>query len=131
MFIGGLVGENVGPLIKCYFLDVAGPNNSHGTPLTDTQMKQQASFVGWDFNDVWAICESVSYPKLVWQFVVGDSDNDKDVDFIDFAAMGLKWMQADSPLYCGGTDLTGDGLVDLDDLDAFAENWLQSSIVED
>jgi hypothetical protein len=45
--------------------------------------------------------------------------------------MGLKWLQADSPLYCGGTDLTGDGLVDLDDLDAFVENWLQSSIVED
>ena len=79
----------------------------------------------------WAICKGVSYPKLAWQYVVGDFDNDKDVDFVDFATMGLKWLQADSPLYCGGTDLTGDGLVDLDDLDAFVENWLQSSIVED
>jgi hypothetical protein len=40
------------------------------------------------------------------------------------AAIGLKWMQADSTLYCGGTDLTGDGFVNLEDLYAFVENWL-------
>jgi hypothetical protein len=27
--------------------------------------------------------------------------------------------------YSGGTDLTGDGWVDLEDLAAFADNWLQ------
>ena len=64
-------------------------------------MKQQVSFIGWDFvwetvngpNDVWAICEGVSYPKLAWQFIAGDSDNDKDVDFTDFALIGNKWMK--------------------------------------
>ncbi|MGA2070051.1 MAG: hypothetical protein ABSG97_01775 [Sedimentisphaerales bacterium] len=39
--------------------------------------------------------------------------------------MGNKWMQADSTLYCGGEDLTGDGLVNLDDLAALVEHWLQ------
>jgi hypothetical protein len=39
--------------------------------------------------------------------------------------MGSKWMQADSNLYCGGSDLTGDGWVDLEDLAAFVNNWLQ------
>jgi len=95
-------------------------------------MKQQSNFIGWDFvwetangtDDIWAICEGASYPKLAWQFVPGDSDNDKDVDFEDFAMMGNKWRQADSNLYCGGTDLTGDEWVDLDDLAAFAGNWL-------
>jgi hypothetical protein len=46
------------------------------------------------------------------------------VDFSDFAMLSSKWMQADSNLYCGGSDLTGDSFVDLDDLDAFVENWL-------
>ncbi|MGD0077293.1 MAG: GLUG motif-containing protein [Sedimentisphaerales bacterium] len=130
---GGLVGANSADVNNCYFLDIAGPNNGAGISLTDAQMKHQASFFSWDFvwetangtNDVWAICEGVSYPKLAWQFIVGDSDNDKDVDFSDFAELANKWMQADSTLYCGGTDLTGDGLVDLNDLAAFVQNWLQ------
>jgi hypothetical protein len=117
-----------------YFLNTSGPDNGIGIALTDAQMKHQASFIGWDFvwetvngtNDIWAICEGVSYPKLAWQFVVGDSDNDKDVNFIDFAMMGNKWMQADSNLYCGGSDLTGDGLVNLEDLAALAEHWLHT-----
>jgi hypothetical protein len=131
--VGGLVGYNRdGSINNSYFLTTSGPNNGYGTPLTHSQMKQQASFIGWDFvwetangpNDVWAICEDVNYPKLSWQFVVGDSDSDKNVDFIDFAPFGNKWMQTDSTLYCGGSDLTGDGFVDLYDLDAFVENWL-------
>jgi hypothetical protein len=75
-------------------------------------------------NDIWAICEGVSYPKLAWQFTTGDTNNDKNVDFTDFALLANKWMQADSNLYCGGTDLTGDGLVDMFDIAVFVENWL-------
>jgi hypothetical protein len=137
--IGGLIGSGRDQYITgCYRLDPndgGGPDNGFGEPLTDNQLKQQASFVGWDFvwetangpNDVWAICEDVNYPKLAWEYVVGDSDNDKDVDFIDFAPFGNKWMQADSTLYCGGNDLTGDVFVDLEDLAAFAENWLREN----
>jgi hypothetical protein len=132
--VGGLVGDNYnGTINRSYFLDVAGPNNGYGTPLTDANMKQQASFVGWDFvwesvngpNDIWAICEGVSYPKLAWQFIPGDSDNNKDVDFVDFAAIGLKWMQVDLTLYCGGMDLTGDEFVDLRDINELVQNWLK------
>mgnify|MGYP004692312871 CR=1 FL=1 len=32
--------------------------------LTTKQMKQQASFQGWDFDNVWTIQEGVDYPKL-------------------------------------------------------------------
>jgi len=130
--VGGLVGVNASSINSSYFLDTAGLNNGYGTPLTDEEMKQQASFTGWDFvwetvngpNDVWAICEGVSYPKLAWEFIAGDSDSDEDVDFADFASMGNKWLQADSHLYCGGADFTGDGIVDIEDLDAFVDNWL-------
>jgi hypothetical protein len=75
--LGGLVGVNTGSISDCYFLDTSGPDNDLGEPLTDTQMKKQSSFVGWDFvgetangpNDIWAICEGVSFPKLAWQLV--------------------------------------------------------------
>jgi hypothetical protein len=40
--------------------------------------------------------------------------------------MGQNWMQGDSTLYCGGSDLTGDEWVDLDDLDALVDNWLDA-----
>jgi hypothetical protein len=132
-YVGGFLGRNsYGYIYNSYFLDVAGPNNGFGTPLTDTQMKQQASFVGWDFvwetangtYDFWAICEGVSYPNLAFQFIPGDFDNNKDVNFIDFATLAAKWIQADSSFYCGGIDLTGDGLVDLDDLALMCDFWL-------
>lgn len=32
--------------------------------LTTKQMKQQASFDGWDFDKIWTIQEGVDYPKL-------------------------------------------------------------------
>jgi len=136
-YVGGLVGNSYfdwdSNISGSYFLATSGPDNGYGTPLTDAQMRQQSSFVGWDFvwetvngpNDVWAICEGISYPKLAWQYIVGDSDNDKDVDFTDFALIGNKWMQADSTLYCGGTDLTGDEWVDLNDLAVMCKYWLQ------
>ncbi|MGD0077294.1 MAG: GLUG motif-containing protein [Sedimentisphaerales bacterium] len=137
--VGGLVGVNdsdSNTLNSFWDINTSGLTTSAaGTGQTTVQMKTLSTFtgVGWDFvwesangpNDVWAICEGVSYPKLAWQFIVGDSDNDKDVDFSDFAELANKWMQADSTLYCGGTDLTGDGLVDLNDLAAFVQNWLE------
>lgn len=135
---GGFCGyDEISNLTTCFWdINTSGcAISSGGNGKTTTQMQTQNTFssAGWDFvwetvngpNDVWAICEGVSYPKLAWQYVIGDSDNDKDVDFVDFAPLGNKWMQADPTLYCGGTDLTGDGFVDLEDLAAFVENWLQ------
>jgi hypothetical protein len=130
--VGGLVGYSGGTISSCYFLDTSGPEDGNGTPLTDEQMKQQASFVGWDFvwetingtEDIWAVCEDASYPKLAWQFIPGDFDNDKKVDFADFARIGAKWGQIDSTLYCGGTDLDSSGTVDMQDIEIFAANWL-------
>jgi len=43
------------------------------------------------------------------------------------AAMGLKWMQADSTIYCGGMDLTCDDWVDLNDLAIMCNYWLEGS----
>jgi hypothetical protein len=79
---GGLVGDNNGnPFIyvpapgevhDSYFLidtSGGGPDNGHGVPLTDAQMKRQISFVGWEFESTWTICEGRDYPRLWWEGV--------------------------------------------------------------
>ncbi len=60
-----------GTIGNCYFLQPpdAAPDTQGGLPLTDEQMKKQGSFVGWDFEDVWSICESKDYPRLRWEQV--------------------------------------------------------------
>jgi hypothetical protein len=69
---GSLAGTTVGTLTvnNCYFLAPAaggGPNNGLGLPLTDTRMKQQASFAFWDFKNTWTICAGKDYPRLRWE----------------------------------------------------------------
>ncbi|MHC4123883.1 MAG: GLUG motif-containing protein, partial [Planctomycetota bacterium] len=60
---GGLVGNtDYGSCITyCYFLETAGPDNGYGSPLTDAQMQQQSSFVGWDF-----VGETASGTSQIW-----------------------------------------------------------------
>lgn len=72
---GGFVGKDRngnGAVTDSYFLidaDGGGPENSIGLPLTDEQMKQQTSFIGWDFENVWTICQGKDYPRLRWEQV--------------------------------------------------------------
>jgi hypothetical protein len=68
--IGGIGAEEDTIVTNSYFLrdsDSDGLDNGFGFPLTDEQMKQQASFVGWDFDEIWMICEGTDYPRLQWQ----------------------------------------------------------------
>jgi hypothetical protein len=120
-YVGGLVGGNDGSISGSYFLDIAGPNNGFGTPLTDGQMKQQSSFVGWDFNDVWHICEVINYPKLKWQILPGDIVCSDGVDFLDLAELCEQWLVEEIP-----ADLAppaGDGIVNFADFAVFAGQW--------
>ncbi len=86
--VGGVCGENSGTVSNCYYLigcavdrngttqygigtsssgssvaDISGAT----TGLTDAQMKLQSSFVGFDFENVWAMGNSTtySYPVLI------------------------------------------------------------------
>ena len=65
--IGGLVGSNTGTVTNSYWnITTSGQSTSAGgTGLTDAQMKQQASFIGFDFVNIWGIDEGVSYPFLL------------------------------------------------------------------
>ena len=66
---GGLVGISGGgnTILNSYWnTTTSGQSTSAGgVGLTDTQMKQQASFVGFDFVNVWGIDEGKSYPFLL------------------------------------------------------------------
>jgi hypothetical protein len=123
-YLGGLCGDNsVGTINGCYFLDIAGPDNGFGTPLGDDLMKQQASFVGWDFSSpVWKMnCPGESYPKLSWwEPVSGDLVCPDGVNFIDYSYLVDGWVLVD-PV----RDLDGSELVDANDVLIFCDDWLE------
>jgi len=131
--LGGLCGDGSSHYISnSYFLDTAGPDNGLGIPLTDTQMKQQASFVSWDFvnetdngtEDIWTIKEGVQYPEHVWPLVQYHSWD--GVDFADYSFFSSHWLLNDCNDVndCNSTDLDFSGCVDTNDLDIFTTYWL-------
>jgi hypothetical protein len=126
--LGGLVGYNDGSISGCYFLIDSGPVNGYGTPLTDEEMKQQSSFVGWDFTTIWAICEGTNYPRLLWQIPAADFVCPDGVDFIDFAIFANAWlsdpMQANWNSRCDIAE-PPDSVIDILDLAIFAQHWLE------
>jgi hypothetical protein len=65
---GGFIGVSWKATVgNCYFLalsDGGGPDNNLGSPLTNVEMKQRASFSGWDFEQIWIINEGKDYPHL-------------------------------------------------------------------
>lgn len=69
--IGGLIGSNnsVSDINNAYYdQETTGQSSSDGgTALSTAEMKQQATFDNWNFNDVWKIDEESSYPYLQWQ----------------------------------------------------------------
>ena len=63
----GFSGSNSATIENSYWnTQTSGNSTSNGgTGLTDNQMKNTASFVGFDFDDVWDIDAGNSYPYLV------------------------------------------------------------------
>jgi len=51
---------------------MGGSADLWATPLTDQQMKQQASFADWDFAKIWTICADQAYPHLRWEQITCD-----------------------------------------------------------
>jgi hypothetical protein len=129
--VGGLVGNDYNGtyciISSSYFLEVAGPNNGFGIPLTDVQMKQQSSFTAWNFNNIWAICETTNYPRLLWSIPAADFICPDGVDFVDYAFFASRWLNTNCAANddCDGTDFDSSGTVDMADLKVFCTYWLQ------
>lgn len=64
--IGGLVGLNNGTVTNSFWdTQTSGRTTSAGgTGKTTAQMKLQATFVGWDFVNVWRIIDDLIYPHF-------------------------------------------------------------------
>ncbi len=67
-----LIGFNFkSPVItNCYWDKDKGASSSSrgGAGKTTDRMMQQATFVDWDFDEIWAIDEEHSYPYFDWYF---------------------------------------------------------------
>jgi hypothetical protein len=68
---GGLIGFNYngGVTYDSYWdIGTSGKATSYGGEgMFTEEMMQQATFVNWDFNDVWGIYENETYPFLLWE----------------------------------------------------------------
>jgi hypothetical protein len=67
--IGGLVGYSWGTVSGGYWdTETSGQSSSAGGEgKTTAEMKQQATFVDWDFMYIWNIQETITYPYLRWE----------------------------------------------------------------
>ena len=64
---GGLFGQaSSGTVSASYWDGQASGVNWPYTGWTTAQMKQQATFAGWDFTSTWGIIEGTTYPYLRW-----------------------------------------------------------------
>jgi CSLREA domain-containing protein len=68
---GGLVGLTDAPgTVTASYWDTTTSSratSSGGSGLPDPEMRQQASFVDWDFAGTWSIADGVTWPYLQWQ----------------------------------------------------------------
>lgn len=132
--VGGFAGDDyfISIIQNCYFLhpdDGGGPDNGIGIALTDGQMRQQSSFVGWDFfaeagngtDEVW---QMDGYPVLAWQVPVG---------LKEFAMLAKFWMHTDCTPgeLCSTVDWYTDGSIDINDLAQLISSWLHSLVATD
>ncbi|OHB57484.1 MAG: hypothetical protein A2Y07_11860 [Planctomycetes bacterium GWF2_50_10] len=118
--VGGFAGENgVNYISQCYFLNTAGPNNSFGTPLTSSQMKQQNSYSNWNFNTTWAICQQTNYPRFLWQIPAWDLRCPDGCGFEDFSVLAQYWSQENADI-----NLAGANIIDFQDIQVICQNWL-------
>ena len=68
-YVGGLVGCYQGTISNSYWdINTSGQTSSDGGEGKITaEMKQQATFTGWDFVNSWTIREGIDYPRLLRQ----------------------------------------------------------------
>lgn len=132
---GGIVGYSPGGMVlDCFYRQNGAMATPLGTELTNTQMKQKASFAGWDFaddgsdgpNNIWWMCiDGVDYPRLSWEFgQAGDFACPDGVSMDDLEAMALHWLTSDSePDFNYAADGSGDGRIDLKEMWILSKNW--------
>jgi hypothetical protein len=135
MYVGGLVGwDNGGQETTDSFWDTNTSGQSWsagGTGKTTVEMKTKSTFTdaGWNFDDVWHICETTNYPKLLWQILPADLVCPDGVNFVDYSFFAERWLNTNcaSNNNCDGADFDFSGMVDIADLEIFCDYWLKEN----
>jgi len=97
--VGGLVGIGGGVFSDDSFWDMETSDqitSAGGTGKTTTEMKQQSTFEGWDFTNVWGIGENQTYPYLR-KYSAADINQDASVNFLDLAVLAENWLTGGEP----------------------------------
>jgi hypothetical protein len=146
---GGFTGADTdGLYVSCFWdsnvnPDVNGIGNGSDPNVigkTTAEMKTRSTFTdaGWDFvgevlngpNDVWRLCEDdVNYPKLSWQFALGDFNCPDGVDVNDLMVVCEQWLleELSADVWPDG----GDGVVDFSDWASFAGGWKGTNDIDE
>lgn len=79
-YVGEILGTATKATVKnCYHWDrsktAIGNEPDNGTPLTEEQFRQQASFVGFDFDTVWQIDAQTAFPYPVLRGMTNPTEN--------------------------------------------------------
>lgn len=120
----------------CYYNQTDGSYRDNvSTALTQIQIKQRASFNGWDFagvssdgsEDIWTIIEGLACPSLRWQRSQrGDLAWPDGIGLEDLAAIAQCWlMETDGCSHC---DLVPNGRIDLTDFEVLADHWMTARL---
>jgi hypothetical protein len=130
--VGGLVGFNMFMVLTSFWdIETSGQTTSDGgMGLLTAQMQMASTFtdVGWDFLNIWQICEGTNYPKFLSQIPLGDFLCPDGVNFFDFSFFASHWAEDNCGAFndCDGTDLDLLGSVDIKDLGIFVDNWFKA-----
>jgi hypothetical protein len=137
-YIDGFAGEAYTTSFNyCYYRSGSGINSGDGgSGMSDSSMKQQASFQYWDFlgetangtEDIWRMCaDGLDYPRLRWESVrIGDSACPAGVGLEDLQALALNWLttaDAAPTTFNYACDANGDEKIDFLDYAVLGENW--------
>jgi len=122
----------------CGFQGTSGTGCDAGNGKTTIQMQTESTFTsaGWDFvgetdngtDDIWRMCvDGVEYPKLYWQYILGDFICPDGVNYVDFAFFGLRWLDDEcaGSNDCDGADLDTSGVVGIGDAVILTEHWME------
>lgn len=90
----GTINEGIGRAVaansvsNCYYLYGTGSDCVGATPLTESQMKKQSLFAGFDFDNVWILEPYADYPYP--QLKGNVQDLNESVDMVSIVSLPLK-----------------------------------------
>lgn len=131
IYQGGLLGSKSGVVTNCFWdTQTSGqPTSAGGTGKTTDLMRTQATFAnaGWDFVNIWRICNGTNYPRLQWQpLPTGDFVCPEGIELADVLFMAESWLMTGT-LQADIAPATPDGQVNFQDFNMISGNWLEGT----